>query len=371
MSTLKHSENRQLTLPLEVIQEDLKPEYLALIKQNWKITFSRQYLTSVHAKRVMGLIASQIREDGEVKEFYQITADKVINETGLNKKEVYKRMKGVVYELAQIVYFVESEEGDGTIIPRHLLDTTKFDNPAGYYNGMLTVAFNPQLNGIVNELAHYSNYELNSYVNYSSWYSMRLYELLYAFRDQKEVDWYIEKYREWMGCGVELDREGKPRFNKKTGKPKYIKYKSHSDAIAATTREPLKEFKGSDLEFKVEPIYSTSGGRGRPAIEKVRFKFVWQEKSTLEKILSWIEESEDFRKVYDRLRKYNVHDAVIVKYSRIIGKKELNSLLHQWDLRQHTNSKDKILNTERYCNKVLKDVAKTIKNEQGKREKNG
>jgi len=363
MSGLKNSDNRQLTLPLEIIKESQNPEYLEIVKQNWKITFSRQYLASVHAKRVMGLIASQIREDGEVKEYYQITADKVIQETGLSKFEVYKRMKGVVYEMANIVYFIESEVDD-TVVPRHLLDTTRFKNPAGYYNGMLTVAFNPQLKGIVNHLAHYSKYELNEYVNFSSWYSMRLYELLSAFRDQPSVEWDIEKYREWMGCGVELDREGKPRINKKTGKPKYIKYKSHWDAITGTTREPIKEFKGTDLEFRVFPIMATGVGRGRPGIVKVKFEFTWQKKSPYEKIVSWIEESKEFEEVYKRLKKYKVTDTIIVKYAKIIGKKKLNELLREWDLRQIPTSPEdkKIINPEKYCNKVLKDVAEQMKN---------
>ena len=102
MSALKHSENQQLTLPLEVLEADLSPEYAAIVKQNWKITFSRQYLSSVHAKRVMGVIASQIQETGEVQEYYQITADKIISEVNLDKFEVYKRMKGLVYELSLI-----------------------------------------------------------------------------------------------------------------------------------------------------------------------------------------------------------------------------------------------------------------------------
>jgi len=359
MSALKNSENRQLTLPLDVIHEDLKPEYAEIVKQNWKITFSRQHLASVHAKRVMGLIAAQIREDGEVKEYYQITVDKVINETGLNKYEVYKRMKGVVYEMSNIVYFIEDEKSH-TVVPRHLLDTTRFENPAGYYNGMLTVAFNPQLKGIVNHLAHYNRYELNAYVNFSSWYSMRLYELLSAFRDKTYVEWDVEKYREWMGCGVELDREGKPRINKKTGKPKYIKYAKHTDAITGTTREPLKEFKGTELEFTVKALYADGVGRGRPSIAKVRFDFVWQTLSNSQKITAWIEQSQEFKKVYERLQKYKVSDAVVVKYSRIIGKQKLNELLHEWDLRQLPNSDNKIINPEHYCNKVIKEVGEKM-----------
>lgn len=354
---------KQLTLPLEIIQKDLSPEYAEIVKANWKVTFSRQYMTSIHAKRVMGLIASQIRKDGEVKEYYQITADKVITETGLNSKEVYKRMKDVVYELANIVYFIESDNSQ-TVVPRHLLDTTRFENPAGYYNGMLTVAFNPQLKGIVNELSHYNEYELKSYINYNSWYSMRLYELLYAFRDKNYVEWDIEKYREWMGCGVQLHRAtGKPIIDNKTGKPKYIKYPSHAHAIERTTREPLKEYKGSELEFKVSGVTADACGRGRPAIIKVRFDFVWQKKSDYQKIVAWIEQSEEFKRIYERLKKYSVSDAVIVNYSRIIGQKKLNALLHDWDLRQLPNSKDRILNPEKYCNKVIADIGNKLKTE--------
>jgi hypothetical protein len=277
----------------------------------------------------------------------------------------------VVYELAHIVYFIEDEE-TGTVIPRHLLDTTRYKYPAGYSKGTLTVAFNPQLNGIVNQLAHYNKFELKEYMNFSSWYSMRLYELLTAFKDKNFVEFEIEKYREWMGCGVKIgEKTGQPVINKKTGKPKYLKYDTHSNAIDRTTREPLKELKGTDLEFKVEPVFSTGGGRGRPAIEKVRFEFVWQKKSDYQKIVAWIEQSEDFKNIYERLKKYKVSDAIVVRYSRIIGKKELNSLLHQWDLRQHPNSKDRILNTEKYCNKVLADIGKKLEAEKGKREKNG
>jgi hypothetical protein len=363
MSALKHSENQQLTLPLEVLEADLSPEYAAIVKQNWKITFSRQYLSSVHAKRVMGVIASQIQETGEVQEYYQITADKIISEVNLDKFEVYKRMKGLVYELANIVYFIEDDETQ-TVIPRHLLDTTRFKYPAGYSNGTLTVAFNPQLKGIVNHLAHYSRYELNAYVNFGSWYSMRLYELLAAFKDKPFVEFDIDKYREWMGCGVELDRQGNPRMNKKTGKPRYMKYASHTNAIERTTREPLKEMAGTEMAFRVSPVFSTAAGRGRPAIVRVRFDFLWQEMSVSEKIVTWCEKSEDFKRIYERLRAYKVTDAVIAKYAKTIGKKELNQLLYQWDVRQEAHSKDKIANLERYCNKVVKDTAERILSEQ-------
>lgn len=359
MSKLKQ-EVKQLTLPLNVVNSSLNPEYAKIVKQNWKITFSKQYLTSVYAKRVMGFIASQIQKEGDIKEYYQITADKIVSETNLDKYEVYKRMKQVVREMAYIVYFIEDEKNN-EIIPRHLLDTTRFEHPAGYKNGTLTVAFNPQLKGIINQFAHYSQYELNEYVNFSSWYSMRLFELLSSFKDTGIMDLGIEKYREYMGCGVKINKiTDKPVINKKTGKPRYIKYSNHSMAIERTTREPLKEFKGTDLEFKVKPIYAEAAGRGRPAIARVQFILLHKQETNEKRIFDWIKRSKDFKRIYDRLKKYNVSDDVIVKYSQLIGQKKINELLYDWDLRQ-TNQQDRIKNTEHYCNKILKDIGQKLK----------
>lgn len=352
----------QLTLPMEVLQEEMSPEYLEIVKQNWKITFSRQLLTSVTVRRVMGLIASQIKEEGGVKEYYQMTADKVIQETGLNKAEVYKRMKGVVYELSTVCYFIEDEE-TGAVIPRHLLDTTRFKNPAGYYDGKLTVAFNPQLKGIVDQLSHYSRYELSAYMNYSSWYSMRLYELLYAFRDKEFIEFEIEKYREWMGCGVELDREGKPRYNKKIGKPKYLKYAQHADAIKKTTAEPLKDFQGTNLEFRVSPVYATSAGRGRPPVDKVCFEFLNKTMPASERVKFWCSKSPVFAKQYPRLKVWKVTDENIVKYAKTLGEQGINKMLREWQIKNMPESKNPILSKEKYCNSEIIRIGElSIKN---------
>lgn len=357
---MKNKQPIQLTLPMEVLKKELSPEYLEIVKQNWKITFSRQLLTSVTVRRVMGLIASQIKEDGEVKEYYQITADKVIKETNLNKAEIYKQMKGVVYELSTVCYYIEDEE-TGTVIPRHLLDTTRFKYPAGYYDGKLTVAFNPQLKGIVDQLAHYSKFELGAYMNFSSWYSMRLYELLYAFKDKDFVEFEIDKYREWMGCGIEWDRKGNPKYNSKTGKPKYLKYTKHTDAIARTTAEPSKDFQGSELEFKVSPVYAESGGRGRPAVVKVCFEFLNKTMPPSERVALWCRNSEKFREHYKRLKEWKITDENIVKYAKVLGEKGINKLFYHFT--EKNKSSKPIAEREKYCNWYIIFVGDKIINE--------
>jgi hypothetical protein len=159
-----------------------------------------------------------------------------------------------------------------------------------------------------------------------------------------------------MGCGAELnERTGEPKIDKK-GKIKYLKYPSHSDMITYTTQEPLKEFVGTELEFSIEPIVDKTSTRGRPPIVKIRFSLKFQKRSAPEKLQAWCNTSETFKKTYERLKKYKVNDDLIVKYSKAIGQKEINSLLHEWDVRQVPSSKNPILNPEHYCNKVMKEV---------------
>jgi len=350
---MKNRLNKQLTLPLDVMQSDLSQKYLDIVKQSWQITFSKQHLTSVYAKRVMGLIASQIQEGEKVKEYYQISANMIINETNLQKAEVYKRMKSVTYELSTITFYFEDEK-TGQIIPRHLLDTTRFMNPAGYYNGVLTIAFNPQLKGIIDSLSHFSNYELKRYMNFSSWYSMRLYEILTAFRDLQDFRFKIDQYRDWMGCGAKINpKTGEKVINNKTGKFKYEKYSSHSDAIKYTTLEPLKDFKDSWLAFSVKPVFAEGTGRGRRPIEYVKFTFIQKRNNPKEIIKKWCENSEKFNSCYLRLKKYQVSDRLIIRYSPILGHDWLGKKLVEWD--QKMKSRFPILNKAVYCNKVIRE----------------
>jgi plasmid replication initiation protein len=353
--------DNQLVLPL---QEE--PHYKELVKQNWQFTFTKQYMTSVYTKRVVGLIVAQMKEEGEMRDYYQIRALDIIRETGLAKPEVYRRLRVVVRELALVVFFFENEEKQ-RIIPRHLLDTTRKDNVAGYNDGVLTVAFNPALRDEIMLLAHYSRYELSTYMRFSSWYSMRLWEVLYAYRDLKEVEFTIANYRDFMGCGVVINEiTGEPKTDKK-GKVKYIKYPTHSDMINYTTQEPLKEFKGTELEFTVEPMYERLSGKGRPPIVKVKFHLLWGGKSDAEKIQNWCEGSEKFQKIYERLKVWKVDDDKIVKYAKVIGVDELNKLMYYWQSKDAVGSKNKIDNHHRYCNSEIIRVGKEIleKNRQG------
>lgn len=343
---MENNNTRQLSLPLMPMDEI---EYKEIVKQNWKFTFSRQHLTSVHAKRVIGLIIAQMKEEGEMRDFYQVRAADIIRQTDIAKEEVYRTMRGTIFELMHVAFFFEDAKKH-EIIPRHFLDTTRFDNPAAYKNGVLTIALNPTLRDIIMQLAHYSQFELDSYMKFSSWYSMRLWELLSAFKDTGWWQVSVEEYRELMGCGVAYTDKGNQRKGK-DGSVKYVKYQSTSNMIKNTTAEPLQELKGTDLEFTVTQIPEDRSGRGRPRVVALRFDLVFHQLSAIEKIEYWSANNEKFAKAVERLRKWKISDENIMKYTHAIGAERVNQLLYSWQMKN--TSKDPIGNPLVYCNKVF------------------
>lgn len=350
------SSKTQLSIPFDIQKQDLTGEFAEIVKQNWQITFSKQYMTSLYAKRVMGMIAAQVKQDGDIKDYYQFTAADIIKNTekGLDKNEVYKRMRTLIYELAEVIYFVENKE-EQTFIPYHLLNTS-YKKPAGYYNGKITIVLNPNLAPLIKELAHYSKYELREYMNFGSWYSMRLYEILSAYKDKQYVEFDIERYRNWMGCGLDVSsRTG--RVKTKNGKPKYIKYQNHGDAVKRTTREPLKDLKDTDLEFTFSIIYDKSG-RGRPAIKGLRFVFVNPRKDTNQLLNELMRKNEKFKRAFDLMQNWKVSRENFAKYAELIGVERIFKLNHEWLSRKNTPKE--ITSPLKFCNKVFSTLGKEL-----------
>lgn len=342
----KH-EKDQLILPFP---GDNEVEYKEIVKQNWQFTFSHQHITSVFSKRVIGLIIAQIKEEDKMRDFYHVQAADIVQATDMNKHEIYSAMRSVIFELFH-VFFVFENEKKQIIIPRHLVDSTRFKNPIAYRNGVLTIAFNPALRDMIMELAHYSEYELSAYLRFSSWYSMRLWELLGAFKDTGWWQPSIEEYRGLMGCGYDYNpRTGKLKTDKK-GNSKYMKYPNTSDMISKTTAEPLKELKGTEFEFTVESIPEKRVGKGRPKIVALRFNLVFHQLSDAEKIERWSNDNAKFKNAVERLRKWKISDKNIVKYAYAIGSERINQLLYSWQIKN--TSKAPIGNPLVYCNKVF------------------
>ncbi len=67
--------DNQLTLPLFPTDP---VQYKKLVKQNWQMTFSGQNMTSVYTKRAIGLVLSQMKEEGEMRDVYHVPAADII-----------------------------------------------------------------------------------------------------------------------------------------------------------------------------------------------------------------------------------------------------------------------------------------------------
>ncbi len=334
----------QLTLPLHMVDE---PVYNAIVQQNWKLTFSRQRFTSVFTKRAMGLVAAQIRKDEEVKDFYQFRSADIMHASGITDiRAVYKNMETVLAELSNVVFFIKDE--GKTIIPRHLIDSTNTgEYMCQYHNGILTLRFNPAIKPIIAQLGHIAKFELETYMRFSSWYSMRLWELLYPWRD---TGWWtvdIEKYRDLMGCGAILDAANRP-MKLKNGKFKYEKYGvSHSDAIKKTLAEPLKELVETVCEFEHEILYGE--GRGKPIVG-IKFTLVTRQETTADIMARWLK-NDQLKAVIDTMRKWKISDYNFVKYAEAIGRERMFELNVEWQQKQV--SKDRMKKIADYCNKVF------------------
>ena len=115
---------------------------------------------------------------------------------------------------------------------RHLLNTS--DAKCGYNDGTITVVLNPLLKDYFIEMAHYTTYDLKWSMSFSSWYSMRLFEILSAYRDTGV--WYvsISEYRKLMDCEN--------------------KYPEQKDLIKKTTEKALVELEKTNMAFSVETI---------------------------------------------------------------------------------------------------------------------
>ncbi len=325
-------DKRSTQLSLPIVYDPLKAKEYA--KQSWNMTFARQKKVSVYAKRIIANVLAMIKEnEKEFKPYYEMRAIDVIQDPNAHKQSIYKELKKAFEELAGMFWMFEDEKNQ-RFRPKHLLNTIDDNARCEYSDGMIYIALNPSLSKYFIELSHYTTYELKHYMTFSSWYSMRLFELLSAYRDTGTWRVNIAKFRELMDCTN--------------------KYKNVNDMISRTLHEPKEELEKTKLAFTYEIKYSEKFGRGRPAVEAIEF--------TLKKITpkeipdSWQDMPEEHKTTIHLLRNtYFVDDKVIMKYMKVIGLKRVKELIKIWyDLKND----NKIANIKAYCNKVFQEEGK-------------
>ena len=339
----------QLVLPLGLTYE---PKHRDLVKQHWHVTFARQGRMSVTAKRIMARVIDQVRDDDfKLRPFYQFRIVDIITDAGVTKETATKEIQGALRELTAATWEFESLDKSEWYI-RHLLDTTIYERPVGYKNGVITILLNPALEPYFVQIAHYSTYQLNNYMGLKSWYSMRFFEILSAFRDTGVWCPTVEQYRQLMDCSEEKDKRGKVKKNKE-GNPK-MKYPLTKDLIKYTIAEPSEELAGTNLAFDYQPVYETDRlTRGRKKI--TGFKFTLKRKQDGKIPEYWLQNTV-VSQVVAGLRAWKVTDKNIALYLEDIGTKAAIKLVYDWQLKENTD--DRINDRVKYCNAVFVRMGK-------------
>ena len=324
---MSNKNSTQIALPFDLKGKDVKP-YVA---QHFNITFARQKNVGVMAKKIMANIMAQIKcDDKDFKSFYQLHITDLIDDSA-HLPSVYKEAKKAFNQLTDLKWLIEDLENKRFAF-RHLLNTS--DAKCGYNDGNITVVLNPLLKDYFIEMAHYTTYDLKWSMTFSSWYSMRLFEILSAFRDTG-VWWVsISEYRKLMDCEN--------------------KYPEQKDLIKKTTEKALLELEPTNMAFAFKPVLDENHlGRGRKPIIALEFRL---KKIQLKKIPN-IEIPASTQIVIDRLMKrYQVSEINIVKYLKAITTEETRKLLNSWDIKEA--SSDPIKNKLFYCNKVFVTMGK-------------
>jgi plasmid replication initiation protein len=335
---------RPRVIPMLELDLKYEPEFRGEVKQHWNVTFAHQKRISVYGKRIIARVIDQIRDnDYQLREFYQLHISSILEGTDIDTETAYAKIKGALYELADVKWEFESIDHKEWYF-RHLLDTTR-EQRVGYKEGVITILLNPQLAPYLVKAAHYSKFPLNGYMNLKSWYSMRFFEILAAWQDKGYWEVTVDNYRQYMDCWHEIDKRGQIKKDK-NGQP-LVKYANTRQLIINTMKEPEKELAGTDFEFTFTPIYETDrSGRGRKKI--IRFRFELKKGPMLKEIpASWLEHV-DTGSIIVRLREWKVTDANIVKYATILKQQGVLELLKAWDAKNRSNRHidDKL----RYCN---------------------
>ena len=217
---------------------------------------------------------------------------------------------------------------------RHVLNTS--DARCGYEKGVITIVLNPLLKPMFIALSHYTTYELKWYMTFKSWYSMRLYGLLSAFKDTGYWEVDIDKYRALMDCEN--------------------KYKNNDTVlILKTTEEAIFELEATDMAFTVETVKDKPKGvAGRKSIVGLIFRL---KKVQIKAIPNdWYNNPEHSKLLEKMQKRYKISEVNIIKYANAIGIKSIKELLGAWDIKEA--SAKPIANKLAYCNKVFVTMGK-------------
>lgn len=310
----------EILLPVIYNTEEIK----AYAKQHWNFTFAKQKRISVYAKRIMANVLAMIHEEHDLRTYYEMKAvDIVVDDQ--DSSSIYKKVRIAIDELMKQIWTMENPQ-DKKFRAYHLLNSTEHN--VFYENGVIRVALNPALKPFFIELSHYTTYELKWYMSLQSWYSMRMFEILSAFKDTGIWIVNVEEYRKLMDCEK--------------------KYPNVNDLIKYTLTEPLEELEKTEVAFSYTPVFDNNHkGRGRKPIIALEFKL----KKVIPKKIptGWYQYSDEHKKLLEGLLKYGISETHITKYAPLIGMESIKEIMKVF-YKAQTNSE--IKDKKAYYNKI-------------------
>lgn len=329
----------QTTMALSFPEEDKVKPYAHVDK---KIIQSHQKKVSVLTKKILTHVFAQIgREDEELKPYYTVLKSSLGKMSG--REIETKHMKASFRELLNISWLIDTIDEKNPqkkgFIAKHLLNTSSHIN-CSYTNGVITLVLNPTLAPFLLQLGNYTNYQLKWYMNFSSWYSTRIYELLSVYKNTGW--WYVEldELRSLLDCEHKYKNETTLFLNK-------------------TLKEPLEELKGTDCEFTFEKIEAPKiqGQRGRRAV--VALKFTLKNKSVSKIPKNWYVDDQRTKLINDALNNWKITEVNFYNYAPSIGMDNIKILFKEWHRRQNFDASGRIQDVEKYCNSEFVRIGKS------------
>jgi hypothetical protein len=339
---------KQLQLSLQY-----EPDGSNQVKQHKKFTFSRQPKMSVYSKRILAKVLEQIKDgDTELREFYQVRVSSLLDGTDHSPHNAYVQSKKAIYELAHVQFQIEDVDSSSYYVLA-LLDTTK-TRRVGVHDGIITIILNPQLAPyFLNIAGQYSIYKLDGYMGLSSFYTMRLFEILSFWKNTGWWEVPIEEYRQLMDCGPELDKFGQVKRSKK-GEIK-MKLAKTTHLIEQTVLTAQKELESTPYAFTFYPVLEPRTKAGRPKISKLHFDLVHRDLTKIPP--AWLVDK-NTGPVIRSLQEFKISELNIAKYLGVLGQRECSKLLREWQLKEL--SAKKIEDRAKYCNFAFVAQAKAI-----------
>lgn len=279
----------------------------------------------------MAIVLAQIKDnDNQLKPCYVIHVNEVCSPE-LSSAAKYAEVSAAFEDLLESFWKVENISDDH-VIGWHLLDTTKSKSKDGFYteyhNGYLTIALNPNLQDYFIKIAHYTTWELENYMKLRSWYSMRLFEILSAFKDTGKWRVPIPELK------AMLDLQGK--------------YKRTTDFIVRVIEPVQQELEKTSLAFTFEAMGDDRLiNRGRKQILWVEFQLKNIQPTTIP--AHWYEMSEANKQILEILQhEFFVKESHIIRYLPFFDDgKELTTLINTW-----RRNKKTMQDVAKYCNSV-------------------